>query len=291
MKRDRATTLLEELVRRAMGEDWPVELVQAVYVFGSYARGAVEPGDVDVAVDLKRDDRWTSHSMTSMEYGRDPYAVLRQALRGHARGVSILFQRHEGHDDVPMTLLWRRGEPVDIAVDRVHAIPVDPTAGPAPRGAMLDCFEGLDRWLPRYLRQELIAFIDDEAINVEQVALDDADIADPSVRDLVEARWSVTSHLRRAARAALAHLESRGIDLRTVHLHGQHIGKPLPSYYVGFELRHLASALYCLEEHNGHEWLEVVHPTRQGSLRALRICPQNRTRLANRKRDPGSFFR
>jgi hypothetical protein len=180
-----------------MGEDWPVGLVQAVYVFGSYARGAVEPGDVDVAVDLKRDDRWISHCIRSMEYGRDPYVVFRQALRGRTRSVSILFQRHEGHDDVPMTLLWRRGEPVDIALERVRAIPVDPTAGTALRGAMLGCFEGLDRWLPRYLRQELIALIDDEAIAVEQVALEDADIADPSVRDLVEARWSVTSPLRR----------------------------------------------------------------------------------------------
>ncbi|WP_406429150.1 nucleotidyltransferase domain-containing protein [Streptomyces sp. NBC_00147] len=27
---------------------WPLNLVEEIYVFGSYARGALEPGDVDL---------------------------------------------------------------------------------------------------------------------------------------------------------------------------------------------------------------------------------------------------
>ncbi|PKW18687.1 hypothetical protein A8926_6807 [Saccharopolyspora spinosa] len=35
--------LLEELLRHAAGSEWPAGVVRAVFVFGSYARGAVEP--------------------------------------------------------------------------------------------------------------------------------------------------------------------------------------------------------------------------------------------------------
>lgn len=291
MKRERATELLEELLRRATGEDWPVELVEEVYVFGSYSRGAVEPGDLDVAVDLTRsDDRWARHFVQSMSYGRDPYSGLRQALRGRSRGVEILFDRDYGHDDVPMTLLWKRGEPLELALERVRAIPVEPAAGRAPRDAMLACFEGLDHWLPRMVREELKKLIDDNVIIVEQVALDDAEVSDSWIRDLIDRRWSVGSPLRRAAHAALAYAASHGVDPRAVHLHGRDVDEPITPYFVGFELRHLSSALFCFEEHGGVEWLEVVHPTRRGPLVALRITLRDRRKLAGRARGFGSFF-
>ncbi|WP_262505884.1 hypothetical protein [Streptomyces sp. TRM68367] len=41
MKRERATTLVEDMLRRLdEGTDWPLTLVDEVYLFGSYARGA-----------------------------------------------------------------------------------------------------------------------------------------------------------------------------------------------------------------------------------------------------------
>ncbi|WP_020499069.1 hypothetical protein [Sciscionella marina] len=154
MKRERATTLLEELIRRTAGAGWPVQLVETVYVFGSYSRGATEPGDLDVAVDIQRTDQWVEHFVACLFEGRDPYSELRQALRGRTRSVSILFERRHDHDDVPMNLLWRRGEPLELAVQRIHTIPVDPTAGRASRDAMPACFEGLDKWLPRFMRRK-----------------------------------------------------------------------------------------------------------------------------------------
>jgi hypothetical protein len=289
LKRERATALLEELLQRATGDDWPVELVEAVYVFGSYSRGAPEPGDLDVAVDLKRDGRWTSQFIQSMAYGRDPYSGLRQALRGRSRSVSILFERDSGHDDVPMTLLWERGEPLDTAIERVHAINVDPAAGRAPRDAMLACFDGLDDWLPRFVREELKALIDEGVIVVEQVILPDGEVADPMVDGIVDERWKSDSPLHRAALAALAYLESAGIDLRTVHLHGRDIDGPITPYFVSFELRHLSAMLSCFEDHGGMQWLEVVHPTRRGPLRALRIDLRDRKKLSARK-NRLSFF-
>jgi len=51
LKRDRATQLLEEILGHLVtGGEW-LDLVDDVYVFGSYARGAPEPGDIDIAVE------------------------------------------------------------------------------------------------------------------------------------------------------------------------------------------------------------------------------------------------
>jgi hypothetical protein len=39
--RDRATSLLQEMLSRLDTGGWPLELVDEVHVFGSYARGAL----------------------------------------------------------------------------------------------------------------------------------------------------------------------------------------------------------------------------------------------------------
>lgn len=268
-----------------------MKLIQAVYVFGSYARGATEPNDVDVAIDFRRDDdRWRSHFIHCMSYGKSPYVVFRKALRGNARNVSLLFEPHEGHDDVPMTLLWRRGEPVDVALERLHAIPVDLSAGRAPRDAMLACFDGLDKWLPRYLREELATLVKDEVVTIEQIALDDTDVADPLINGLIDRRWTAASPLHRAARAAMAYLEQRGIDLYSVYLHGQDIEEKITPYLVGFQLRYFRSMLRLFEKYGGREWLEFVHPTRHGPLRVLQVSLRNREKLAHKRKNPSSFF-
>lgn len=281
MKRKQATALVDDLLRRAQGTEWPLELVRTVYVFGSYARGALEPGDVDIAVDIDRDnDRWRSHFIHSMSYGQDPYTALRVALRGRSRSVSILFEPHSGHDDVPMTMLWQRGESLDSALASLHAVQPDSTAGRAPRDAMLPCFDGLDKWIPRFLRQELEVLIEDQVITVEQITLADAEPHDLSICDHINGRWVASSPLRRAAHAALSYLESHRVDLHAVHLHGEDIDTSTTPHFVGFELRHLRSALHCFQNYHGVQWLEVVHPTQKGRLQALQIRPQNRDKLS-----------
>ncbi|MEV7242761.1 nucleotidyltransferase domain-containing protein [Streptomyces sp. NPDC093248] len=58
------------MIRRLDGDtSWPLALVQEVWLFGSFARGALEPHDVDVAVRFERDER--------MDRGRRPVPALR----------------------------------------------------------------------------------------------------------------------------------------------------------------------------------------------------------------------
>jgi hypothetical protein len=67
-----------------------VPRVREVWIFGSYARGALEVGDVDLAVefDQTKDEagRWFA---TLMAGGFDHLGALRRELRGNQRALAI----------------------------------------------------------------------------------------------------------------------------------------------------------------------------------------------------------
>jgi hypothetical protein len=150
VKRQRATQLAEQLlnVLGTRGEEWPLSIVTEVYVFGSYSRGATDPHNLDIEVEINRhDDRWIGHFAGCLSYGRDPYTIIRRALVGAARSYQFLFEARD-RVDFPLTLLWRHGDPDTAALARLHAIGVDDTAGRAPHDAMLPQFQGLDRGSP-----------------------------------------------------------------------------------------------------------------------------------------------
>jgi hypothetical protein len=275
VKRQRATQLAEQLLNalHTRGEEWPLSIVTEVYVFGSYARGATDPHDLDIDVEINRhDDRWISHFAGCLSYGRDPYTIIRRALVGAARSYQFLFEARD-RVDFPLTLLWRHGDPDNAAHARLHAIGVDDTAGRAPRDAMLPQFQGLDRWIPRPYRERLATAIDAGAITLHRIELPDTPVHDPAAQDHLHRRWAPTSPLYRAGHAVLAHFEDRGIDLTQVHLHGRDLAGPDTPYFAGFALRYFPCIPVCLSEHHGIEWIEVVHPTRALPLHALRILP------------------
>lgn len=293
MKRRRATELLELVLRQAANTEWPNSLVESVYVYGSYARGALEPGDVDVAIGLARDHRWTQHRVNAFFDGHDPYSLLSLALRGRRRGVQFSFNPAEmlraaqaGLTHAELMLLWRRGESIELALQRLHSIAEDPSAGRAPRQAMRPVFEGLDHWVGLAMRESLGELLDAGAITIEQIVLLDAEIAeigDPVRQALVRDRWAKSSPLRRAAVAALAHLRRRGVDVRLdVRLQGERFHHSAP-YLVELGAsragRYLdePEALTFLFDGGVEELLVVVHPTRAQPLAALQIKPDRRS--------------
>nr|WP_296067974.1 hypothetical protein [uncultured Actinoplanes sp.] len=281
MRRERALALTEGVLERlAAGQDvWPLRLVQEVYVYGSFARGALQPGDVDLDVEFNhQDEQWQTEFVQGLSYGYDARRVFRQALVGRKRGVQFTFDRHDSAD-FPMTLLWRRGEDLQTAMQRLHAIPVDPTAGRAERDAMLPEFLGMERWLPRLYRELLIGAVDAGAIRLERLTLADREVKDPTALAHLNGRWPSTSPLHRAGNAVFAHLLERGIEPAMVHLHGRDVENDVTPYFAGFGLRYFDAMQRCLTEHGGKEWIEVIHPTRRGDLLALKIIAVSRARL------------
>ena len=281
MERQRAQALAESVLERLVdGQmDWPLRLVREVYVYGSFARGALDPGDVDMDVEFDRgDEQWKAEFLQGLSYGYDPRRVFRQALVGRRRGVQFTFDNRDDAD-FPMTLLWRRGEDLQTAVDRLYAIKPDPTAGRAERDAMVPEFEGMERWLPRSYRECLIDGVAQGAIVVERLPLTDDDIDDSRALAHLDSRWTPTSPLYRAGRAVFAHLLGRSVDPAQLHLHGRDVENRVTPYFAGFSLRYLPAMQRCLTEFDGKEWIEVVHPTRRGELLALRILTVSPARL------------
>jgi hypothetical protein len=121
--------------------------VREVWIFGSYARCALEVGDIDLAVefDQTKDEagRWFA---TLMAGGFDHLAALRRELRGNQRALEIHFNeldnlRKEGFEP---QLLWRRGDSLEEARVRLAALAPDATTGSraSPSTSVPSCSSG-----------------------------------------------------------------------------------------------------------------------------------------------------
>ncbi|MEH6376593.1 nucleotidyltransferase domain-containing protein [Streptomyces sp. KLMMK] len=203
MKRERATRLLADMITRLEDGGWPLGLVDEVYVFGSYARGALEPNDVDVVIEHGTDKRWLGESLDASINGRDSYGGMRQALRGWTRGISFQFRGRSSllDEGFELFLLWRKGEPFSLARERLASLTADPEAGPAPRDHMLAELEGLESLVPRPARIELFGRHVKDKISITPLRLLDGDIEDPEAVRHVRRRWVETSRFAGRRRA------------------------------------------------------------------------------------------
>jgi len=220
VKRERALQLAERVVHGLAGHQhqWPLTLVKELYLFGSLARGATEPHDVDIDVEHDIDQRWAVHFADCFAYGRDHFSLMKNPLTGGKRGCQFTFNFRREADNFAMTLLWRKGDPLAVALKRLHAIQPDPSQGRAPRDAMLPQFDGLDRWIPRPVREAISAAVTGGAITVQHLVLPDSEVTNPRALEHLASRWTPSSPLHRAARAVVADWERRGIDPCHGHL-------------------------------------------------------------------------
>jgi hypothetical protein len=277
MKRERATTILNEMLDRLEENTWPLNLVTEIHLFGSYTRGAVEVGDIDVAVQHTSDEHWTEQSLNAFIDGRDGYTPMRRALRGNRRGVSFQFQGRDSlqGEGFELFLLWRRGEATALARQRLAAIMPDPVAGRAPRDHVLHAYEQLADLIPRPVRIDLHRWSTDGKATVTAFALPDGHPRSTAATRHMEQRWGPSSPLRRAAAAALAHLESTGQVLERCEVHRQYLAHGATDAtidcFVDLGWRYWRSAGRYLAD--GQSWFEVLPATPRQPLNALHIAP------------------
>jgi hypothetical protein len=276
VKRERAVLLVQHILQ-ALNEgqsQWPLSLVTGLYVFGSFARGAAEPHDVDLDIEFEIDDEWAAHFAGCLSYGRDPHSPMKRALTAGRRGCQFQFNFRD-QADFDLTPLWNRGDTLQVALGRLNAIQPDSAAGRAPRDAMLPEFEGLENWIPRPFREALVHAVRSDAITLERLVLSDGVVESAQAREHISDRWRPTSPLYRAATAVAADWERRGIDPDRGHLHGRDIRDRDTPYFAGFGLRYFRAIPSCLTEFGGVEWIEVIHPTQTRPLDALLIRPRD----------------
>lgn len=304
MKRQKATELVGQMLARAVAGEWPANLVTEIKVFGSYMRGALEPADVDVAYKFNGvgDSRWERHFQDTFFAGKDTMAAVRKSLRGTSRGISLTLLDGDGagYEDIPMMVLWQRGESLDVALQRLAAIMPDPSAGKAERHHMMDVFEGLDKYLPRAVRGELKKLADDGVICIRKVELADREEFDilptednrnRSYHNL-EVRWNRDSPLRRAAVSALSDIHARHSSLGNVWLNGltfHEDGSAAHTVVIDFKLRYIEHLIYKFLEEGCTEWIEVLNSSKKGTMHALIIEPGDKNALEAGRARRGFF--
>jgi hypothetical protein len=188
--------------------------VRDVWVFGSYARGALEVGDVDLAVefDQTKDEagRWFA---TLMAGGFDHVGALSRELRGNQRILEIHFNELEElrEDGFEPQLLWRRGDPLEQARARLAALTEDLSARRAPRDAVHPLLAEDEKLIPRPARQEFSLLMWAGFIDAELVELPGEQAANAVTRRRFAQQWSESNPRLRAAQAVAAYLEREGI--------------------------------------------------------------------------------
>jgi predicted nucleotidyltransferase len=275
MPRAKATAALTVLLERMCADDAHADCVTAVYVFGSYARGALFVGDVDVDIeyDGRLDPAVESELIDAVVVGRDWNTPFRKALKP-PRALQVLFSRIEMIEEP--VLVYERGDTLDQALARIEAIAPDPEGGRAERDAVHPAIELVAEDLARPTRILLTELLDAGLLHVELIDLADAEedeVADRSFVIQVRLRWrSGTSALARAARAGGAYLQAAGVDLKTVALMPRSVLDHEGSCWaVDCRETHLRRLVAYLGHNGIRDALFVLRPERRRPLRALRL--------------------
>lgn len=214
MRRSEARKRIEALERVAAGDGRYLPRVREVWVFGSYARGALEVGDVDLAVafDQATDEagRWFVMALAG---GFDHRAALKRELRGKQRVLELHLNelddlRKEGFDP---ELLWRRGESFETARARLHAVAPDATAGRAARDTVHPLLAEVEKLIPRPARQEFSLLMWAGWLDAKLVDLPARKATSRVTQRRFQQQWSESNPRRRAAHAVASYLEAGGI--------------------------------------------------------------------------------
>jgi hypothetical protein len=215
VKRSEATKRVEGLLARVVsGEGSYLPRVREVWIFGSYARGALEVGDVDLAVEFDQTkDEAGVWFATLMAGGFDHLAALRRELRGTQRALEIHFNeledlRKEGFEP---RLLWRRGNSLEQAHARLAALAPDASTQRAPRDSVHPFLAEVEKLIPRPARQEFSLFMWAGWLDAELVELPREQAANPVTRSRLAEQWSESNPRLRAAHAVASYLEQEGI--------------------------------------------------------------------------------
>ena len=251
-----------------------VRLVTSVDVFGSYARGAPDPGDVDINIEYDRQAALDMFGFQEWLQGRT-HSAIKAALVGRTRKIQMAFEMRlspRSYQGVTLVPLWQTDDSFATASRRLHAITVDPAAGRAPREHTLPELEGLDPYLPVYMRAHIRRAVEAGAIGIERLTLPDRRVHDRRTADYLDDRWQPGRPLKRAGHAIASYFEDRGIDPGTVHLHGRDVRDETTQYFAGFAGRYLRLVPAYISNHKALEHLEIpAPPTMTKPLTALRF--------------------
>lgn len=215
MKRAEATERLEGLLERLVsGEGDYLPRVSGVWVFGSYARGALQVGDIDLAVEFDQTPGERGRWFSDLISGRTNHlAVLRRELRGGQRCFQIQVNQLgtlQSERFAPR-LLWRRGDSLEQAQGRLARMRPDAAAGPAARDPAHPLLIGFEKLIPRADRETFGILSWAGWIQSARVELPRTHAQHPVTRERFSRHWSASNPRLETAHAAASYLEKDGI--------------------------------------------------------------------------------
>jgi predicted nucleotidyltransferase len=271
--RERATGYLLELLERICAGGKYLDCIIAIHAFGSWSRGAIEVGDVDlnISYDHRLDDEVNRELVRHLATGGDWNTPFRKALKAR-RALHIMFNQLEMIGEP--VLLYERGDSFAAAAARVRNIAEDSGAGRADRETVHPVLEPV---ADAFSRPSLILMTEMATrgyVEIELLDLPDADlseISDIEYQRFVRHRWTSTSPLARAATAAGVYLQSHGIKLaEVIVLQGRSSWREEQPAVWAVEAREgrLRDFVWDLRG-EVKDWLYVVRPAQKRPLRAL----------------------
>jgi hypothetical protein len=272
--RERATAHVVELLERVCEAEGAAACVTAVYAFGSWSRGALEVGDVDLDIeyDRSRDPATAKQMLDLLVAGRDWTSPLRKALKPR-RTLQVLFESIDKLGEP--VVIYQDGDDLEAALARVNAITSDPSAGRAERDSVHPKLEPVADALSRPSLITLSELMSHGLITVSVLDLMDvamSEIHDDEFREFLLFAWDEGGPRARAARAAGVYLLGRGLQLSDLAiLERKPAGRSAGATWA-VEAREGKLRNFAYDLGQGFDgWLYVVQPERKKPLRGLEI--------------------
>lgn len=274
MKRADATSRLQDILRRVASGGWPSDLIDEIAVFGSYARGALTVGDLDLFVHHHVDERLGDFRVSAMFERRNPDLPLDRLIRGPARSIHPVYnqRRVQGATDDDAVIVFRRGDSLAQALARLDAIQEDTDATRAARAELVAPLQGLEGVTIANDRLFLDVAARSGMVAVTRAEMDPDLPLNPAAATLIGWRYrSAASPKARAARAALAHLSGEGLGPWRLGKGEAAFETVDESAVIALFQRGLADAVHYLSWDDRELWCEILRFPKRGLVPALLI--------------------
>lgn len=282
MKREQATERLKELLVNVDAGGRHAQMIDEIWVFGSYARGSLAPGDIDLEVIIAPDEQYRHAEVRAFSGYRHPRVDFLREIRGTRRCFEVAIVRRPELSFPEQKLLFRRGDTLKESLARLVEMPADAAAVRAPRDPVIPQLEGLDKYLARTERAELSALCAAGWIAIERLSVVERQ-ATPDVDRALGWLYSDRSQRRRAASAVAMDLCHRGVDVSRIQVIDAHLGRVLatrsqhldhlaePTHAIGW-LRAVDDGMRFLGT-GGAEYWHVLKIARRPPIDVLRLTP------------------
>lgn len=272
MKREAAETRLREVLEKAHSGFPLASSITEIWVFGSYAKGSLEPRDIDLEVIVERDDQYETQRLAALSNRevRSPQLEIWNALFGKRRCFHVHLDDGRLYEDLGHRLLYRRGDDLETSMERLNQIKADPSATRKER--TLPPLKALDGRVSAGELTEISALVDAKWVKAKAITVTFPERdGDEWIPSRLASVYKEGSPLLRAATAGIFELLEHGVASERIAVMGTPAFSrgPCPdrvsmTYEVGWSASVMDSAIAFIADDDSRQYLYLVRPRANG---------------------------